>query len=90
MTSPWNDGRLECPMCGEPRAFTIDESDPSKGHCEVENKTYQIAPGPGARVVICGVCGKEVMAAFTREQRNAAGRSELVCDRCRLPRSEAA
>lgn len=85
MSSPWNDGSLDCPMCGECRAFTISETDPALGFCAVENQAYRIQPGPGAQKVECSVCGRDTLRAFTRYEHNAAGRETLVCNRCARP-----
>lgn len=78
MSSPWNDGAIDCPVCGECRAFTIDLNDESRGYCEAEGKTHTVKWD----TVECNTCGRETLRSLTVETRNAAFRLVRVCKRC--------
>lgn len=77
MTSLWNDGSVDCPICGECRAFTVSSENEAEGFCSAENKVHTIQWS----TVICGVCGRETLRLVTTERHNAAGRLERICNR---------
>jgi hypothetical protein len=77
MTSLWNDGSVDCPMCGACRSFTIDPEDGSQGYCEIE-KVFHVIKWD---TVICDTCGRETLRALTEQRLNAGGRLAVVCKR---------
>ena len=51
-----NEG-LDCPVCGERRAFTIDDKNPANGYCVAEDVIHTIKVGPmvvasGGRLIL--------------------------------------
>lgn len=77
MTSPWNDGAVDCPVCGGCRSFTIDSANEARGYCEAEKVFHEIKWD----TVICDTCGRETLRAMTEYAHNASGRLVPVCKR---------
>lgn len=49
-----NEG-LDCPVCGEARAFTIDPNNPAAGYCVAEDEIHTIRPVIDFSCRVCGV-----------------------------------
>lgn len=78
MSSPWNDGSVDCPMCGACRAFTIDPNSLDTGYCVAENKSWTVK----AVIVECGICGRDTLKVLTVSSHNAAGKPIRKCKTC--------
>jgi hypothetical protein len=67
--------KLDCPMCGARESFTIDPEDGSRGHCEVEDKTWVLRK---TLEIQCAGCasGRVTVSAELRDEKG------LLCDEC--------